>query len=74
MTLLMINLLDNAIEHIGKGKRIEVLIKKIGLRLLIKVSNSIDDSIELIGNPYKIPSLSRNGYGIRTIQKNRTSL
>lgn len=68
LSLIMINLLDNAIEHIGKGNRIEVFIKKIGTRLLVKISNSIDSPISLVGNTYKIPSNYRNGYGVKTVQ------
>lgn len=69
LCLLMINLLDNAIEHIGEDKRIEVTIKKNNSKLLIKVSNSVDNEIPLIGELYKLPKSINNGYGIRTIQK-----
>lgn len=69
LTLLLINILDNAIDHIGKGKRIEVTIKKADSRLLIRVCNSIDEEIPLTGNLYKIPENTNNGYGVKTIQK-----
>lgn len=69
LSLLMINLLDNAIQHIGTGKRIEVTIKNIGNNLLIKVSNSIDALIKMNTTDFTIPYASNDKYGIKTICK-----
>lgn len=69
LSLLLINILDNAIDHIGEGKRIEATIKKTDSRLLIRVCNSIDEEIPLTGNLYKIPANTNNRYGVKTIQK-----
>lgn len=69
LTLLMINILDNAIMHIGNGLRIEVFIKNLNENLSIQVSNSLRTPLELTGDIIKIPKNSNNTYGIKTIQK-----
>lgn len=69
LNLLMINLIDNAIEHIGEGKRIEVTIKRLQSNLIIKISNSVDSTLPLIGDKYHIPRETENRYGVKTIQK-----
>ena len=69
LSLIMINLLDNAINHIGQRKRIEVIIKEINDNLSIKVINSIDKQLHLIKDVYTLPFECKNGYGIKTICK-----
>lgn len=69
LSLIMINLLDNAINHIGERKRIEVIIKQINENLSIKVINSINNQLHLIKDVYTLPNEYKNGYGIKTICK-----
>lgn len=69
LSLILINALDNAIEHMGKEKRIVTIIKSINSSLSISITNSIDSKIELIGDDLKVPKAIDKGYGIRTMQK-----
>lgn len=62
--LVMSNVLDNAIKHIGIYKKIEVIIHEINDMCLIEVTNSIDHYAETDEN-----SLSLHGYGIATINR-----
>ncbi len=68
--LLLANLLDNAIEHIGIKKRIYVEIYDVKQMMMIRTTNSID--IHILNNDGEIVSQShedQHGYGIRTIEK-----
>ena len=67
--LLLANLLDNSIEHIGIKKRIYVEIYDVKQMLMIRVTNSID--IHVLDHDGKIITQShgeQHGYGIKTIE------
>ncbi len=67
--LLMANLLDNAIEHIGSGKRICVEIKDIKDRTMIQVSNSVDAKIlDYNGRFLHNGKGHDHGFGVKTIR------
>ena len=67
--LLMANLLDNAIEHIGMKKRIFVEIRDVKNMLMIRITNSVDFHVlnekrEFVRTIYN----DGHGFGIRTIE------
>ncbi len=67
--LLLSNLLDNAIEHIGMLKHIRVEMNNIGNMLRILISNSIDHPV--LDNKGKFISYDKDpehGYGIKTVE------
>lgn len=65
--VLLINLLDNAIEHNGSERTITVEIKCTKEFLLIRISNSIDISVIDRNGKIKNRPSSVHGYGIKTI-------
>ena len=67
--LLLSNLLDNAINHIGIGKKIEVEMHDINdSTFMIKVANSIDHSVLNSNNQfYALQNKDGHGFGIKTI-------
>lgn len=68
LSLLMINLLDNAIDHIGTKKRMKVSLKQEKEYLVILVDNVVDTPLELTKvKDYVVPVLYENGYGIKTV-------
>ncbi len=68
--LLMSNLLDNAIEHIGSGRRISVEIKDVADRTMIQVSNSIDSAVlDRCGHFLHREKGNDHGFGVKTIRK-----
>lgn len=67
--LLLSNLLDNAITHIGIGKTIRVIIKEIKNTTMIQIRNSVNGKvIDSHGNFYNQNITDKHGYGIKTIQ------
>lgn len=61
--LVLSNVLDNAIKHIGNNKRIEVNVKEYHEMIMIEVINSIDHEVNLKNRS------GMHGYGIPTIQR-----
>ena len=67
--LLLSNLLDNAIEHIGMMKKIRVEMNDVGKMFVIKISNSIDyPVIDDSGNFIISNRNEEHGYGTKTIE------
>jgi len=67
--LLLSNLLDNAIEHIGILKRIRVEMSDVGKMFKIKISNSIDHSVlNKDGTFINNSNDPEHGFGIKTIE------
>ena len=68
--LLLSNLLDNAIEHIGILKKIRVEMNDVEKMFKIKITNSIDHPVlDNRGNFISASSDPEHGYGIITIDK-----
>ena len=67
--LLLSNLVDNAIQHIGIGKTIRVTIKEVQNTFMIRVCNSVDGKIlDENGDFIHSSQNEKHGHGIRTIQ------
>lgn len=67
--LLLANLLDNAIKHIGISKKISVEMKSSDNMFVIRISNSIDHHVlNKDGEISAITTNQEHGYGIRTIE------
>ena len=67
--LLLSNLLDNAIEHIGMLKHIRVEMNDVGKMFRIRISNSIDHSVlRNDGTFVSTSTVLEHGYGIKTIE------
>lgn len=67
--LLVSNILDNAIQHIGIEKKIMFEVREQGEMIVMKLTNSID--INLLNSENEILPAYRNdehGFGIKTIQ------
>lgn len=68
LSLLMINLLDNAIDHVEDEKQIKVSIKQQEQYLVLGVDNTIKNEIELTKvKDHLVPSTYKKGFGIKTI-------
>ena len=66
--LLLSNLLDNAIEHIGMLKKIRVEMNDVEKMFKIKITNSIDHPVlDCKGNFISYSTDPEHGYGIKTI-------
>ncbi len=66
--LLLSNLLDNAIEHIGMLKRIRVEMNDVEKMFKIRITNSIDHpALDDKGNFISYSTNPEHGYGIKTI-------
>jgi signal transduction histidine kinase len=66
--LLLSNLLDNAIQHIGIRRKISVEIISIEDRLSIRVINSADIKVLDNDNNIKYRPSEKHGYGIMTVR------
>lgn len=67
--LLLSNLLDNAIEHIGMLKHIRVEMNDVGKMFRIKISNSVDHPVlDEKGNFISAGNDPEHGYGIKTVE------
>lgn len=67
--LLISNLLDNAVEHIGMLKHIRVEMSDVGKMFRIKISNSIDHPVlDEKGNFISTGKDPEHGYGIKTVE------
>lgn len=68
--LLLSNLMDNAIEHIGIEKKIRVEIRDVEEMMMIRVANSAD--IDLLNSNHEFYSSAteeNHGFGVRTIRQ-----
>ena len=68
--LVLANLLDNAIEHIGMRKRIYLEVRDVSDMLMIRITNSVDlqvlnDREEFIRYFHD----EKHGYGVPTVKK-----
>ena len=69
MYLLLSNLLDNAISHIGMEKKIRLKIQTVDRMLLIEQSNSADVPVfDYEGNLIHDYAGNEHGFGLRTIR------
>ena len=67
--LLLANLIDNAIIHIGLGKTIRVNMREVGDTSMIQVCNSVNGTvINSEGHFIASASSDGHGYGLKTIQ------
>ena len=66
MYLMMSNLLDNAMEHIGQKKQILLEIQDQGSMLMIRITNSADADTSFSENSQKD---AEHGYGLKTIKR-----
>ena len=67
--LLLSNLIDNAIQHIGIVKTIRIIIKEVQNTFMIQVCNSVNGRIlDENGNFIHFSKDEKHGHGIRTIQ------
>lgn len=68
LCLVLSNLLDNAIKHIGVNKKISIEMYEIDKMFVIKIVNSVDNfDINAINNVQQ--THDGHGYGINTIRK-----
>ena len=71
LAILLGNLLDNAIESLGKNKHIQIKTKQINNMYYIKVQNSIDESV--LNKNKGLKSTKANselhGYGIKSVKR-----
>lgn len=68
LSLLMINVLDNAMDHIGGNKQIRVSMKQTEGYTVISVENTVDAPLKLIQvKDHIVPSDYEKGYGIKTV-------
>ncbi len=66
--LLLSNLLDNAIQHIGIRRKISVEIISLEDRLSFRVINSADIKVLDSNNSIKYRPSEKHGYGIMTVR------
>lgn len=67
--LLLSNLIDNAIIHIGLGKTIRVNMREVGTTSMIQVCNSVNSTvINSEGHFIASASSDLHGYGLKTVQ------
>ena len=69
MYLILVNLLDNAIVHIGSGKRISVTIKDLDDYMGIRISNSVDYSNRKHSYLTRENWEPSHGFGISTVKQ-----
>lgn len=67
--LLISNILDNAIMHIGMEKKIRVEINQQAEMAVISVTNSTDELIANVDGGFRDESYINKGFGIKTIQE-----
>lgn len=67
--LLLSNLLDNAIKHIGFNKRIDLEIKEIEELFCVTITNSVNGQVLDENNEFIVKGGSKeHGFGIKTIE------
>lgn len=67
--LLLSNLIDNAIQHIGLNKTIRVIIREINDTTMIQVRNSVNGTvIDTNGRFISNYTNDKHGYGLETVQ------
>ncbi len=68
LCLLVSNLLDNAIVHIGSRRIIRAELQSTADQFMIRIQNSIDLPVLHQDNTFRYGTDSEHGYGIRTVQ------
>ncbi|MDO4198527.1 MAG: GHKL domain-containing protein [Erysipelotrichaceae bacterium] len=68
LILILSNLLDNAIEHIGIEKKMIVEMKDVNEMFMIKITNSIDLPVLTDKGTFINENREGHGYGIRTVR------
>ena len=68
--LILSNLLDNAIEHIGLGKQIRVTMRDINQMFMIQIMNSVNE--QLLDENHEFihqGNIEKHGFGIYTVRQ-----